>query len=288
MPKSVFSFALIFLVVILASNSLFIIEERERAVKLQFGRVIDNDLKPGLGFKLPFVQEVKRFDGTALILDLDVQDYLTVEKKRLSVDSFVMWKIEDVEQYYTSTGGVLSQAQLRLSPRINEGLRNKFGELTFDEVVSGKRDELMDEQTAALDKEVREDFGITILDVRVKKIELPTDVSEAVYQRMRAERDREAKEYRSEGKKQYLKITAEADRNVRIVEAKAFQEAETIRGEGDAEAARIYAEAYEQNRDFYDFYRSLLAYKASFSDKSDILLLEPNGEFFNHLDPSTN
>ncbi len=283
MPRSMFSIAIVVLALLFASNSLFVIKELERGVKLQFGRIVEDNLKPGLGFKIPFVQEIRRFDGRVLVLDLDVQDYLTIEKKRLAVDSFVMWRITDVGKFYTSTGGVISQAQLLLSPRINEGLRNKFGELTFDEVISGKRDELMDNLTKEVDLLTRDAFGLSVLDIRVKKIELPPSVSDAVYNRMRAERDREAREYRSKGKEQYLKITSEADRNVRIVEARAFESAEKIRGDGDQEAARIYAEAYSSNREFYDFYRSMSAYKNSFSTKSDILLLEPKGEFFEYL-----
>lgn len=283
MPRSMTLIAVLVIALLLAPNVFFIVSEMDRGVKLQFGRVVENNLQPGLGVKVPFIQEIRRFDGRVLVLDLDVQDYLTIEKKRLAVDSFVMWRITDVGKFYTSTGGQIVQAQLLLSPRVNEGLRNKFGELTFDEVVSGKRDELMVNLTHEVDRLTQSEFGIEVLDIRVKKIELPPSVSDAVYKRMQAERDREAKEYRSKGKEQYIRITAEADKRVRVIEAKAFELAEKIRGDGDGAAARIYADAYNADRGFYDFYRSLSAYKASFSDRSDILLLEPSGEFFEHF-----
>lgn len=288
MSRSITLTAILVIVLLLAPNTFFIIKEMERGVKLQFGRVIEANLKPGLGIKIPFVQEIRRFDGRVLVLDMDIQDYLTIEKKRLVVDSFVMWRITDVGKFYTSTGGLISQAQLLLSPRINEGLRNKFGELTFDEVVADKRDEIIVSLRQEVDQLTQSEFGIKILDIRVKKIELPPNVSKSVYERMKAERDREAKEYRAKGKEQYIRVTAEADKKVRVIEAKAFELAEKVRGEGDSLAARIYADAYNADRSFYDFYRTLAAYKASFNDRSDILLLEPEGEFFEFFNPDLN
>ena len=281
--KSTAFFLILALVVLVASNTLFTVKETDRAVQLKFGEVVDGDLQPGLGFKVPFIHEVRRFDGRVLGLDARPEEYLTKEKKRLIVDSFVMWRIHDVRLYYTATGGFEENARRLLAPRVNEGLRNKFGQRTVDEVVSGEREALMVELTAELNPLTQKELGIEVVDVRVKKIDLPPNVSNSVYDRMKAEREREAREHRSRGKEVAQGITADADREQRIILANAYREAEEIRGSGDAEAANIYASAYEQDAEFYEFYRSLTAYKNTFSNKGDVMLIDPKGEFFQFL-----
>jgi membrane protease subunit HflC len=211
-------------------------------------------------------------------------EYLTQEKKRLVVDSFLMWRIDNIEKFFTATGGGLEvQAQRLLAPRVNEGLRNKFGERSVYEVVSGEREELMQELTKEINEKTREEFGIEVVDVRVKRIELPPSVSGSVYQRMRAEREREAREHRSRGKEKAEGIKAEADRERVEILAKAYKEAEQTRGEGDAESAAIYATAYNKDREFYEFFRKLQAYREVFNSKDDIMVVKPDGEFFNKL-----
>jgi membrane protease subunit HflC len=264
-------------------NSIYTIKETERAVLLKFGQVVNADLKPGLGFKIPVFNEIRRFDARVLGLDLRAEEYLTQEKKRLIVDSFVMWHIVDVKNYYTATGGFEENARRLIEPIINEGLRNQFGQRSVFEVVSGEREELMVELTNKVTKQTQQDFGIEVIDIRVKKIELPPTVSGAVYDRMRAERLREAQEHRSEGKELAEGIRADADRQQRVIVADAYRESEIIRGSGDAEAAAIYADAFGGDPEFYEFYRSLNAYTNTFQNKGDVLLVDPDSEFFGYL-----
>lgn len=264
-------------------NSVYTITEMERGVKLRFGQVVDADLKPGLGFKAPILHEIRRFDSRIMGMDLRAEEYLTQEKKRLVVDSFVMWRIEDVKKYYTATGGSEDTSRRLLAPVINEGLRNQFGQRSMYEVVSGEREQMMVEITESVTAQTSENLGIEVIDIRAKKIELPSTVSGAVYDRMRAERLREAQEHRSEGKELAEGITADADRQQRILLAEAYREAEIVRGSGDAEAAAIYAGAFGSDPEFYGFYRSLTAYKATFQGKEDVILVEPEGDFFNYL-----
>ncbi|MDX1694085.1 MAG: protease modulator HflC [Ketobacteraceae bacterium] len=272
------------LVLFFGSSFVYTVKEYERGVMLKFGEIIDADLEPGLGFKLPIIHEPRLFDGRILTLDMRPEEYLTQEKKRLVVDSFLMWRIDNIEKFFTATGGGLEvQAQRLLAPRVNEGLRNKFGERSVYEVVSGEREELMQELTKEINKKTREEFGIEVVDVRVKRIELPASVSGSVYQRMRAEREREAREHRSRGKEKAEGIKAEADRERVEILAKAYKEAEQTRGEGDAESAAIYANAYNKDREFYEFFRKLQAYRQVFSSKQDIMVVKPDGEFFNRL-----
>ncbi len=281
--RGIVVFFIVFAVFLFASSALYTIKESERGIKKQFGRVIDPDLKPGLGIKLPIIHEIQRFDGRVIGLDLRSEEYITQEKKRLIVDSYLMWKIKDVGLFYTSTGGSISTAQRLLAPRVNEGLRNKFGERTVYEVVSGEREQLMVELTKQVNDLTVSAFGIEIIDIRVKRIDLPPNVSGAVYERMRAEREREAREHRSKGKELAEGIRADADRQVRIVLAEAYQKAEVIKGEGDAKAASTYAQAYGADPEFYEFYRSLLAYRNTFGNKDDVMLLSPKSEFFDYL-----
>ena len=271
-----------FLLVVLA-NSVFVISEFERGVKLRFGKLIDADLRPGIHVKIPLAEDVRVFDGRILTVDAQPASFFTIEKKRLIVDSYAKWRIQDVDTYYTSTGGVESVAQNRLANRVNTGLRNQFGNRTLKEVVSGERELLMRNITDGLNETVLQELGIEVVDVRVKRIDLPPELSSQVYRRMTSERTKEATEIRSTGKERSEKIRASADRERTIEMANAYRDAEQLRGQGDAEAASIYADAFSRDKEFYAFIRSLNAYKAAFSSKSDILLVEPNSDFFKYL-----
>ena len=276
---------LIGLVVLVAvvSNTLYVVNERERAVLLKFGEVVATDLKPGLHFKFPIVNDVRRFESRLITLDSSPQRYLTAEKKALIVDSFVKWQVADAGMYYTATGGDEFSANSLLASRVDNGLRNKFGERTVYEVVSGERDALMAEITEELDRIALGELGIHVLDVRVKGIDLPPEVSNAVYARMSTEREREARDHRSRGRELAEGIEADADRQNTVIEANAYREAQQIRGEGDAVAAEIYANAFNQDQEFYAFYRSIAAYKSSFAGKEDLLVIDPESDFFRYL-----
>jgi len=276
--------AVFFLVVLVGvSNTLYVISEFERGITLRFGQLIEADIQPGLHVKVPFLDDVRRFDARILTVDAQPASFFTVEKKRLIVDSYAKWKIANVETYYKATTGLERNAENRLAKRINDGLRNQFGTRTLREVVSGERDLLMKNITQELNTSVRDELGIEIVDIRVKRIDLPQEVSSQVFRRMTAERDKEAQELRSTGKEKAEKIRASADRERTIELANAFRDAEELRGEGDAKAASIYAEAYQQDAEFYSFIRSLNAYKAAFSSKGDIMLVEPDSQFFKYL-----
>ena len=275
------------LVLVVVSNSLYIVNERERAVLLKFGEVVATDVQPGLHFKLPIVNDVKRFEARLMTLDSRPQRYLTAEKKGLIVDSYVKWRVADVDSYYTATGGDELEANRLLTSRVDNGLRNKFGERTVYEVVSGERDELMAEIALQLDDIARRELGIEILDVRVKAVDLPPEVSNSVYSRMASEREREARELRSRGRELAEGIEADADRQKTIIEAEAYREAQAVRGEGDASAAQIYAEAFNLDPEFYSFYRSMEAYRTSFANKDDLLVIEPDSDFFRFLKDAT-
>jgi membrane protease subunit HflC len=285
------SFSALILIAILAmvgSNSLFIVGETERAIKLKFGEIVSADIQPGLHFKMPVLHTIRKFDARVLTLDARPQRYLTLEKKAVIVDSFIKWRIANVQEFYQVTSGDELVAARLLAPRIDEGLRNQFGERTMYEVVSGERDEIMTELTARLNEITKEELGIEILDIRVKRIDLPPEVSHAVYERMNTERQREAREHRSEGKELAEGIRADADRQKQVVLAEAFRESERVRGEGDAIAAATYAKAYKQDPEFYSFIRSLEAYRNTFNSKNDIMILEPDSDFFNYMKQSKN
>jgi membrane protease subunit HflC len=276
--------AIFFLVVLVGvTNTLYVISEFERGITLRFGQLIEADIKPGLHVKVPFLDDVRRFDARILTVDAQPASFFTVEKKRLIVDSYAKWKIANVEIYYKATNGVERTAENRLAKRINDGLRNQFGTRTLREVVSGERDLLMNNITQELNSSVRDELGIEIVDIRVKRIDLPQEVSSQVFRRMTAERDKEAQELRSTGKEKAEKIRASADRERTIELANAYRDAEELRGKGDAKAASIYAKAYQQDAEFYSFIRSLNAYKAAFSNKGDIMLVEPDSQFFKYL-----
>jgi len=271
------------IVLIIAANTLFIIKETERGVMLEFGKVVQADIEPGLHVKIPLVNEVRKFDARVLTLDARPERFLTVEKKGMMVDSFAKWRISDVGKYYTATNGEESRAERLLAQRVNEGLRNGFGERSLQEVVSGERDQLMTALTARLNAITQTELGIELVDVRVKRIDLPEQVSESVFNRMTTEREREAREHRSKGKEQAEVIRADADRQRTILEAEAYRDSEQIRGEGDAKAAAIYAAAFSKDPEFYSFVRSLNAYKETFKGKDDVMLVDPESDFFRYL-----
>jgi len=272
--------------VVAISQSVYVVKETERAVKLEFGAVVEADVEPGLHFKIPIVNSVTKFDARILTLDAAPQSYLTSEKKALTVDSFVKWKVSDVEKYYTTTGGDEERLRRLLIQRVDAGLRNEFGSRTVNEVVSGERDELMDKLTLQLNSIALDELGVEVIDLRVKKIDLPPEVSDSVYNRMRTERERLAKELRAQGNEVAEKIRATADKEKTIILADAYRQAEEIKGNGDAIATSTYANAYSKDPEFYDFTRSLKAYQSTFGSKSDILLINPDSDFFKYLDDS--
>ena len=271
---------------ILLSQSIFVVSEKERAVKLRFGEIIEADVRPGLHFKLPIINTVRKFDARILTLDAAPQSYLTSEKKALTVDSFVKWRVSDVVKYFTTAGGDEERLRRLLIQRVDAGLRNEFGTRTVKEVVSGQRDELMDKLATHLNLIAKDELGVEVIDLRVKKIDLPPEVSESVFNRMRTERERLAKELRAQGNEVAEKIRATADKDKTIILASAYREAEEIKGSGDAEATSTYANAYSKDPEFYDFTRSLKAYESTFESKSDILLINPDSDFFKYLDDS--
>ena len=267
---------------VLAGLSVFTVDERQVAILLQFGKVERTDLKPGLHFKVPVVQNVLKFDARIQTLDSDPQNYLTFEKKNVIVDSFVKWRIADVRRFYTSAGGSILQANNRLGEVILKRLRDEFGKRSIRQVVSGQRAEIMNELRVAA-KDQADELGLEIVDVRIKRVDLPEDVGQSVYNRMRAERLEVAKRFRSEGEEQARELRANANKDREVIIAEADREAQITRGSGDARATEIYASAFGQDREFYKLYRSLNAYRTAFGSTSDILLLEPKSEFFDYF-----
>ena len=275
---------ILFVVLMLtASSAIFRVTEIEKVVHLRFGALHNEQLKPGLHIKLPMVDTLVRFDARVLTVDAAPESFYTVQKKRLIVDSFVKWKIVNVGRYYRATSGDQDVANELLSARVNDGLRNEFGVLTLHEVVAGERDQLMKRLTEDLHKSTSEALGIKVIDVRIKRIDLPVDVSESVYRRMRAEREKLAREYRSEGRELAVKIKADADRQKVLIEVDAYKKSEIIRGEGDAQATNLYSKAYTKDAEFYNFSRSLQAYKSSFNSPNDLILIKPDSSFFEYL-----
>lgn len=268
-------------------NSFFIVAQTERAVMLRFGKIVEPDLKPGLHVKIPYVNSIRKFDGRLLTLDSTTSRFLTLEKKALMVDSYAKWRVDDAERFYTATSGVKQIADERLSRRLEAALRDQFGKRTLHEVVSGQRDELMAQVTSALNKAVQQELGIEVIDVRVKAVDLPREVNRSVFDRMSSEREREAREHRAKGRELAEGIRADADRQRNVLLAEAFRQAEEMRGEGDAKAAGIYAKAYEQDTEFYAFYRSLQALRESFSTKDDVLVLDAKSDFFRYFNQSS-
>lgn len=274
----------IFIVVLLGitvSASVFFVDERQRVIMLKLGQIERADYEPGLHFKIPFVNQIRRFDGRILSLDATPARYLTGEKKNVIVDSFILWRISDVAQYFRSMGGDEESAKLRLSQIIKDGLRAEFGRRTIQEVVSGDRDQMVASLMAEANR-TAEGFGIEIVNVRIKRIDLPQEVSASVFARMQAERDRVAKDLRSRGAEEAEKIRSDADRQRTVIVAEARRQAESLRGEGDATATDVYASAYGQNEGFYSLYRRLNAYQNIFQGE-DLLVIEPTGDFFSRF-----
>ncbi len=263
-------------------SAAFVVNQWEFALKLRLGEIVDSDYKPGLHWMVPVLNEVKKFDARIQTLDSRPERFLTVEKKDVIVDSYAKWRISNVAQYFRSTGGSPDKTSRLLAERINTSLRNEFGKRTIQEVVSGERREIMSLLTKDSDEQASE-LGVEIIDVRVKQIDLPPEVSESVYDRMRAERERVARDLRAQGGEAAERIRADADRQQTVILANAFKEAETLRGDGDAKAADIYATAYDQNGEFYTFYRSLGAYRKVFEKGGDVMLLAPDSEFFEYF-----
>jgi membrane protease subunit HflC len=257
----------------------FVVQQYEVAIKLRLGQIVGDDYQPGLHFKVPILNNIKVFDRRIQTMDSRPERFLTIEKKDVIVDSYTKWRISNAAQFFRSTGGSIARTSRLLSERVNTSLRNEFGKRTIQEVVSDDRLALM----ALLTKEVNEnaqDLGIEVVDVRVKKIDLPPEVSESVYSRMRAERERVARDLRAQGGEAAERIRADADRQRTVIVAEAFRESEETRGEGDARAAQIYANAFNQDREFYAFFRSLSAYRSSLGQERDVMVLEPDSDFF--------
>ena len=268
---------------IVVSMSLFVVDQRQNAIVFRLGEVIDIKKAPGLHVKVPLLDNVRYFDVRILTIDTaEPERFLTSEKKNVLVDLFVKWRILDVRQYYVSVGGDELRAQTRLLQTINDGLRAEFGNRTVHDVVSGERDKIMELMREKANEDAK-NIGVEVLDVRLKRVDLPSEVSESVYRRMDAERKRVANELRSTGSAESEKIRADADRQKEVILAEAYRDAQRTKGEGDAKATAIYARAYEQNAEFYAFYRSLEAYKQSFKGKNDVLVLDPNSDFFKYF-----
>jgi membrane protease subunit HflC len=274
------------LIVGLGFNSFFIINEKQKAIVFQFGEAVRTDIPVGLHFKLPIIQEVKKYDARIQTLDEEPDRILTVESKYLLVDSFVKYRINDVLTFYKANNGSFNSLNSLLGQRSEFILKNQFGKRTVKEVVSGERDELMNIMLNALNDSVV-DLGVEIIDFRVKRIDLPSNLSNSVYERMRTERNRLAEELRSEGKEIAREIKAIADKDKVVILAEAYKKSEQLRGEGDAEAAGIYANAFSADPEFYEFTRSLKAYVETFEQKSDVLLIDSESEFFKYLNSKT-
>lgn len=273
----------LFVIILVAGNALFVVKETERAVMLQFGELVNADIAPGLHVKIPWVNTVRIFDARIQTEDTTPERFLTLEQKALEVDSYAKWRIIDVGQFYVSTRGNTATAGSLLAERINDGLRDQIGARTLQEVVAGERDQLMLDLTAELNEATAADIGIEVIDVRVKRIDLPDDVRSSVYERMITERNREAQQLRSSGEELAIGIRADADRQAVIYEAEAYRDAERTRGEGDATATATYADAYTKDPEFFAFTRSLNSYRETFSSKGDVLLLDPGSDYFKYL-----
>lgn len=281
--KNFLTLGIVALAIFIAANSLYVIKETERGVMLQLGEIVNDDIEPGLHVKIPLVNTVRIFDARIQTEDSLPQRFLTLEQKALEVDSYAKWRITDVGQFYVSTQGNTNAAGRLLAERINDGLRDQIGARNLQEVVAGERDQLMVDLTNELNETTAADLGIEVIDVRVKRIDLPDDVRSSVYERMSTERNREAQELRSRGEELAIGIRADADRQAIIFEAEAYRDAERIRGEGDATATAIYAEAYQKDPEFFAFTRSLNAYRETFNSKGDFLLLDPDSDYFRYL-----
>ena len=280
--KSMLGIVVIVILGVLGSSAVYVVDEREKAIVFQFGEIVSSSEKAGLYFKLPVINNVSFFDSRIQTMDADPQLFLTKEKKNLVVDSFVKWRVRNARDFYTKLGGLAANARNRLAQRVNDALRQEFGNRSVQQVISGDRAEIMNTVRKNIDSEINS-LGIEVVDVRLKRVDLDPDISERVYQRMEAERSRVAKDLRARGAEEAERIRADADRERAVTLANANREAEEIRGEGDAQATRIYAEAYQRDREFYRLYRSLNAYRATFDSADNLLVIEPNSEFFQYF-----
>ena len=273
---------LIVLLLIL-SGSMFTVDQRQNALVFQLGKVVAVKKNPGLYFKLPLVQNVRYFDTRILTLDsAEPERFITSEKKNVLVDSYIKWRVIDARQFYVSVSGDETRAQIRLNQTVNDGLRAEFGRRTIHDVVSGQRDKVMNLIRTKADQDARS-IGVQVVDVRIKRVDLPESVSENVYRRMEAERKQVANELRSTGAAEAEKIKADADRQKQVIVANAYRDAQRVKGEGDAKASAIYAAAYDKNPEFYAFYRSMQAYRESFKNQSDVMVLDPSADFFKYM-----
>lgn len=294
-PKSLIGLVGAFVLALVAMDSFFIVKETEKAVQKRFAEIVEADLEPGMYFKWPIIDKVVRVDGRTLVHDVPSKPFLTSEKKLLKVDSFVIWRIADVQRYVTTVGssgsGSPSQiqfyAQQLIDPRVIESLRNEFAERTVNEVVASEREKLMDAVAERVNENTMADLGVEVIDIRVAQVDWPEQVRSQVFRRMRAERNRDAAEHRASGKEAGERIRAEADRKRTILLAEAYRKAQKLRGEGDAKAANTYAGAYKRDPEFFRFYRSLEGYRKSLDDPEDILVLEPTSDFFRYLKDSS-
>ncbi|MBC9070492.1 protease modulator HflC [Thauera sp. CAU 1555] len=271
------------LAILIASMTLFTVDQRQYAIVFQLGEVKQVIQEPGLKFKWPLIQNVRYFDSRILTIDTpEPERFITAEKKNVLVDHFVKWRIIDPQLYYVSVAGDEARARIRLLQTVNAGLREEFGKRTVHDVVSGERDRIIELMRERADRDART-IGVQILDVRLKRVDLPVEVSDAVYRRMEAERTRVANELRSQGAAEAERIRADADRQREVIVAEAYRDAQRLKGEGDAQATAIYAQAFGKNADFYSFWRSLEAYRSSFADKGDVMVVDPTSDFFKYM-----
>jgi len=280
--KSILGLVVVAIIGALVFSSAYFVDEREKAIVFKFGEIVDSDVEPGLHWKLPFINSVQFYDARIQTLDANPQRYLTKEKKNLSVDSFVKWRIRDVHLYYTRLRGLKSNARSRLDQRVNDALRQEFGKRTVQDVISGDRGLIMETVQKSMNEEAAT-LGIEIIDVRLKRVDLEQSISQQVYERMSAERNRVAKELRAQGEEAAEKIRADADRQRQVLLANADRDAEILRGEGDATATAAYAISFGKDEEFYRLYRSLNAYSRSFNSKSDLIIVDPSSEFFRYF-----
>lgn len=281
MNKGILIGSVVVATLLLGSTMVFTVNETEKAILLEFKKIVRADFEPGLHFKLPY-RQVKKYDDRILTLESKPERFLTSEKKNVIVDWFVKWRIDDVAKFYTSVAGDKAQANIRLDQITKDAMRSEFSKKTIRDLVSSERGQITDVLTKQVNPSV-DNLGIEVLDIRVMRIDLPEEVSSSVYKRMEAERARVAREFQSRGKEAAERIRAEADRQHDVLLANAYRDAEIRRGEGDATASEIYAQAYGKNREFFQFNRSLMAYRQSFKDENDLIVLEPDSEFFQYF-----
>ena len=269
-------------VLFVGSMSVFTVDQREKAMVFRLGEIVRTDLEPGLHFKAPFINNVRKFDGRIQTLDSRPERFLTSEKKNVIVDTYVKWRVSNVNDYYRSVGGDSSQVETRLNQFVKDEIRAAFSKQTIKELISVGRDITRDDLVTNTNK-LGKGLGIDIIDVRIQRIDLPDEVSSSVYKRMESERERVAREFRSRGKEAAERIRADADKQSEIILANAYKESQQLKGKGDAVAAETYAKAYNKNTEFFAFYRSLSAYRKSMGSGNDLIVLEPKSDFFKYF-----